>query len=433
MPNLKLRSLLFWLATISAIALPHVGAFACSCAMSVDPAEFLRRADLVFEGKVTSIQEADRIQKAVTLQVTSPLKGKLGPTVTLDQEREGMCAEQFKANEEVWVVAYDDAVRGHSSDTCSNYFIQWDDRSSDIQMLALKNRARTAALMGSDRLPPNETQSRLLLHWLSEYRALEEGLDAVDGLLNLVPGDREARLFRAEFLSELNRDAEALMISQVLLAKNPADDEAQRRRVFSLARLKRSGDIPGGWRDFVGLRASDVDFHRKRMPGALFLDAELFNADFSDAAMAVADLSRATFYSANFSRTDLSEARLLETSMYFGSDLTDADLRGAIIANARLDGITLTGADARGAILAGSSVEGDLSGVDMRGTDLRGAYFGAATDWTGAKLQNADLRNAHVDGSTIAKADLTGAVYNDKTIFPVDFDPTAAGAIHVQE
>ena len=344
-----------------------------------------------------------------------------------------MCAAQFKANEEVWVVAYGDASRGYSSDLCSTYFIQSDDRSYDIQMLALKNRARTAALTGSDRLPPNEMQTRLLLRWLSEYHALEEGLDAADRLLTLVPSDREARLFKAEFLSELKRDPEAIMIAQVQLAKDPGDHEAQRRRVFSLAHLKRSGEIPQDWKDFAGLRASEVDLERRRMTGAMFQDAELFDADFSDAEMSAADLSRATFYSANFSRANLSEAKLIEVSMYSGSNLTDADLRGAIIANARLENITLTGADARGAILAGSSVEGDLSGIDMRDADLRDAYFGPATDWTGAKLQNADLRDAHVDGGTIAKAELTGAVYNDKTVFPPGFDPAAAGAFRVQE
>ncbi len=433
MAKVMLKFLLPWPVTAFAIAWSHVPAIACSCVTSVDPAEFLREADLVFEGKVVSIQETDGIQRVVTLRVTTPLKGKLGQTVTLDQGRQGMCAAQFTADQEVKVIAYGDASRGYSSDTCSNFFIQSDDRSFDIQALAWTNHERTLALMGSDKLPPSAAQARLLVRWLSEYRALEEGLDAADRLLALMPGDPEARLFKAEFLSELNRDSEALLIAQVVLAHDPEDAAAQRRRVFSLARLNRSGEIPKDWKDFVGLRARKVDFRHRRMHNAEFRDAQLSDADFSGAEMTGADLSHATFSFADFSGADLSGANLFDASFYYGSNLAGADLRGAVMANARLDGIILAGADARGAILTYGGVSGDLSGADMRNADLRGTYFASETNWSGANLQNADLRDAHIEDDTIAKANLTGALYNGKTAFPPGFDPAAAGAILVGE
>jgi len=49
----------------------------------------------------------------------------------------------------------------------------------------------------------------------------------------------------------------------------------------------------------------------------------------------------------------------------------------------------------------------------------------------GANLSKAGLKGADLDGADLTGADLTGARYNDNTIWPIDFDPAAAGAKYI--
>jgi uncharacterized protein YjbI with pentapeptide repeats len=46
----------------------------------------------------------------------------------------------------------------------------------------------------------------------------------------------------------------------------------------------------------------------------------------------------------------------------------------------------------------------------------------------GADLSKAHLTGADLDGADLTGADLTGARYNDNTIWPIGYDPAAAGA-----
>jgi uncharacterized protein YjbI with pentapeptide repeats len=75
-----------------------------------------------------------------------------------------------------------------------------------------------------------------------------------------------------------------------------------------------------------------------------------------------------------------------------GIDLSQANLHGAFLFRANLRGANLSGANLRGAYLC----EANLNWADLRGTDLRGA-------------------------------NLTATGYNKRTIFPIGFDPEAAG------
>ena len=74
--------------------------------------------------------------------------------------------------------------------------------------------------------------------------------------------------------------------------------------------------------------------------------------------------------------------------------LTDADLGGADLRYADLEGAHLANADLRGA---------DLRGADLRRADLAGANL------AGADLRRADLRSADLAGANLAGADLRGA------------------------
>jgi Pentapeptide repeats (8 copies) len=100
----------------------------------------------------------------------------------------------------------------------------------------------------------------------------------------------------------------------------------------------------------------------------------------------------------------------------------------------------------------------DLSGVDLSGLDLREADFRGADLYgtqfmdsllcranfseetnlgyatlNGADLSDANLSGANLEGATMERAIAQGAIYDQKTVFPVGFDITAAGGIEAQE
>ena len=79
---------------------------------------------------------------------------------------------------------------------------------------------------------------------------------------------------------------------------------------------------------------------------------------------------------------------------------------------ANLAGIDLSRANLFGAFL----FRANLRGANLSGADLRGAYL------CEANLNWADLRGADLSG-----ANLTATGYNKRTIFPIGFDPEAAG------
>jgi Pentapeptide repeats (8 copies) len=125
----------------------------------------------------------------------------------------------------------------------------------------------------------------------------------------------------------------------------------------------------------------------------------------------------------------------------YAAFLTDADLRGADLGNLRL-----TKADLRGAVLdyADSRVDlrqpnssyPDLSGASLQGASLRCAHL-EGTNFQDAKMDSADLRGADLrrfpprspgtpstqENAKLASASLAGAIWNEQTQWPDDFDP----------
>ena len=71
---------------------------------------------------------------------------------------------------------------------------------------------------------------------------------------------------------------------------------------------------------------------------------------------------------------------------------------------AEVSGAALRGADLNGAILTYANLNGaDLDGANLRGADLRNAYL------NGVNLRGADLNGAILHGVGLNRADLTGA------------------------
>jgi hypothetical protein len=115
------------------------------------------------------------------------------------------------------------------------------------------------------------------------------------------------------------------------------------------------------------------------------------------------------------------------------ANLEDANLEGAMMFDANLKGANLRHADLYWAILVGAN----LSHANLEGAVLRGANLERAK-CVGANLSNANLGRDNLDGATDLKgailrdaslqgAIFSGAIYDDKTIFPLTFDPAKAG------
>ncbi len=125
-----------------------------------------------------------------------------------------------------------------------------------------------------------------------------------------------------------------------------------------------------------------------------------------------ANLAGAQLFRANLSDADLSDADLRGAKVA-DADLTRAELSGAKLAGAHLSGVDLRGADMTGAF---------LTGAFLRRADLRGA------DLTRARLVEADMRGAFVaearlTEANLTRADLSGATWDDLTVWPEGFEP----------
>ena len=104
------------------------------------------------------------------------------------------------------------------------------------------------------------------------------------------------------------------------------------------------------------------------------------------------------------------------------ANLEDANLRGAYLEGADLSDAYLEGADLSHANLQDANLQGAaLSHANLRSADLGGALL------QGAYLSLADLRSANLSRANLSHANLQNAMYNGRTQFPANFDPTAAG------
>ncbi|WP_247537266.1 pentapeptide repeat-containing protein [Ralstonia pseudosolanacearum] len=97
-------------------------------------------------------------------------------------------------------------------------------------------------------------------------------------------------------------------------------------------------------------------------------------------------------------------------------NLRGVSFRHATLYWANLCGADLSGCDFEGADLSGAALQdARFVGANLRDAKLARDNLGGAT-----KLQGADLTGAQLHGT-----DLRGAEYDDKTKFPVGFDPTS--------
>ena len=94
-------------------------------------------------------------------------------------------------------------------------------------------------------------------------------------------------------------------------------------------------------------------------------------------------------------------------------------LRGAMLEGANLDFKSMAGFDLSGANLS----RADLGSANLTGASLAGA------DLSEANLSGAYLWRADLSGANLSEANLAGAAYDEKTVFPDGFDPEEHGMV----
>lgn len=123
-----------------------------------------------------------------------------------------------------------------------------------------------------------------------------------------------------------------------------------------------------------------------------------FRLDLRGAQLPNADLRSSVFGPARFDRANLQGA-LLDHAQMNGADFIGANLRNAWAEDAQLLGAKFEEADMRGAWFVGADMsEAELDGTDLRHTRLRGANL------TGVEMESAEIRRTDV-----AEANMTGA------------------------
>lgn len=204
--------------------------------------------------------------------------------------------------------------------------------------------------------------------------------------------EAEEERTQQEALQQYNNEMRSLLLEEDLLNSQRGD------AVRELARARTLGVL------------DNLDPDRKRII-VLFLRETGLASSYGDT---IVDLS-----GADLTNAYLREARLVNTNLGVQgpltphverTDLSSADLSGAILLGANLQAAILEGTDLSGALVGSTDPNlpwhpenADLEGVDLSDADLSGAEL-VAVD-----LREADLENASLEGADLSGADMEGA------------------------
>jgi uncharacterized protein YjbI with pentapeptide repeats len=158
-----------------------------------------------------------------------------------------------------------------------------------------------------------------------------------------------------------------------------------------LSRRTRSSDREG---------VNSLDLTQTGLQGARLAGAHLEGADLAGVQLERADLAGAHLEDAVLRGAHLERARFILEGAHIVAHLERAGLAGAHLEDARLED-----ADLRGAHLAGA----DLAGAHLADADLMDAHL-AGAHLEDAHLERAVLRGAHLERATLMDAYLEGAI-----------------------
>jgi len=120
-------------------------------------------------------------------------------------------------------------------------------------------------------------------------------------------------------------------------------------------------------------------------------------------------MDNSTFVNANLRGSFLWKSSFIDCNFKF-ANLIMADLRESILIRANLSSCKLNNA-----LLDNT----DLSNACLENADVSGTSF-----------VNSKMLGANMDCKNIDEANLKGSVFNDQTIWPINFDPLKKGALY---
>lgn len=173
-----------------------------------------------------------------------------------------------------------------------------------------------------------------------------------------------------------------------------------------------------------GARIANSAFENANLGGASLINTTAGGANFSGAILARADftganakgalLQGADLSGAIFNNTDFSETRAGQIT-FLETDLSGVTLKGAMLDNCNFLKVNVSGVDFEGASLKSSVfLESGGKMASFKGADMTNVRFVSQcnfenSDFSGACLNNANLRGSILDGCNFTLASLSGA------------------------
>jgi len=198
-------------------------------------------------------------------------------------------------------------------------------------------------------------------------------------------------------------------------------------------------------KEFYNCNFKGVNFYKTKMTNVLFMNSQLDGANFgnadlgsaymnncicTDADLSNTNLECAELLSSDFSGANFTNAKLITT--YKEAQISDSNLKNAILMNMNLTGAIIHDTNFSGANLTGANLTNvnimsspmskgsDFSGANLTGVNLTNVDL-ESSDLTNANLTNANLTNAILTNAILTGADLTGAKgINEPKITPIE-------------
>lgn len=173
--------------------------------------------------------------------------------------------------------------------------------------------------------------------------------------------------------------------------------------------------------DFQGAEMDDLVFSKCSFLNASLRSVEITSCTFDKCSLSGADfrysrLESVGFDTCNCVGINFSEATVTD-SIFKGSKMTGASLKGLWSLNLNIDYTIFESADLGGLYLKGQHIKGvDFSNADLSDADLRGCLFEECsfinTEFRGAKMASADFRESRLGKSPLhdMARDMKGAI-----------------------
>lgn len=167
---------------------------------------------------------------------------------------------------------------------------------------------------------------------------------------------------------------------------------------------------------FKKLQAQNLD-----LTGIQFIQAKLFQSDFSGSQLSKSDFSRAELTECNFTNTDLSRFKM-ESAWVVQSDFSHAVMRNADLIWCKLRESNFTGCDLKNGYMRYVVVKNcdfqnaDLGAVNFEWADLTGDFRNSDLSFSNLSyttLLGSDFRGARLEGVNLDGASLKGALFTE--------------------